>query len=263
MYTFLQVFVIRPFVWLFYGARITGRRNMPRTGSLIVAANHLSTGETVIMPSLLPRRVAFLAKAELFEGNRGPVSKLLAWFLKTIKMVPVDRAGGRDSLNALRHGVAVVENGGAVAMFPEGTRSPDGRMYKGKTGVARLALATGAPVIPIGLLDSEAHKLRIGIDWYVKPRIIVGKPLTFPQYAGRSEDRAAVRYVTDQIMTAIQEITGQEYVDMYASSVKYGGATPEEIEARRKAHPGVGGRVPPTNSELASTSDTKTADQAP
>lgn len=249
MYTFLQVFVVRPFVWLFYGARITGRHNVPRTGSVILAANHLSAAETVIMPALLPRRVAFLAKAELFAGDRGPLSKLMAWFLTSIRMVRLDRAGGRDTLAALRHAVAVVEDGGAVAMFPEGTRSPDGRMYKGKSGVARLALATNAPVVPIGLINTQMRRTRLGIGWFFRPRVIVGSPLHFDEYAGQSEDREVVRYVTDLIMAAIQDLTGQDYVNVYASSVKHGRLTAEELAARSLPRPGAGARVPPVRRE--------------
>lgn len=250
MYTFLQVFVVRPFVWLFYGARIQNRRRVPRTGAVILAANHQSIAETLILPSLLPRRVAFLAKAELFEGKAGPFSKLVAWFMTSIRMVRVDRAGGRDSLAALRYAVELLESGGAVAMFPEGTRSPDGRLYKGKTGIARLALATGAPVIPIGLINTRMRRTRIGLGWFWRPRAIVGSPMTFESYAGRSEDRDAVRYVTDQIMGAIQDITGQDYVDVYASSAKYGRLTPQEVDARARPRPGWAGRIPPTNAQV-------------
>ncbi|WP_051208487.1 lysophospholipid acyltransferase family protein [Propionicicella superfundia] len=244
MYTFIQVFVIRSFAWLFFGARLYGHQNIPRTGPVIIAANHLAAGETVILPSLIHRRVAFLAKAELFAGDRGPVSKLVAWFLRSVKMVPLDRTGGRDTLAALRHAIDVLHEGGAVAMFPEGTRSPDGRLYKGKTGVARLALATGAPVVPIGLVNTPARRTRIGIRWYWRPEARAGEPLRFDRYLGRAEDREVVRYVTDEIMAAIQSLTGQEYVDVYASGVKHGRITPAEADARVLPRPGHGRSAP-------------------
>jgi 1-acyl-sn-glycerol-3-phosphate acyltransferase len=245
VYTFLQVFVIRSFAWLFFHARLHGHRFIPRTGPVIIVANHQAAAETVILPALIHRRVAFLAKAELFAGDRGLVSKIVAWFLRTIKMVPVDRAGGRDNLAALRHAIAVLEQGGAVAAFPEGTRAPDARLYKGKTGVARLALATGAPVVPVGMVNTRARKTRLGFRWIWGFEARAGEPLHFDEYLGRADDRAAVRYVTDEIMAAIQSLSGQEYVDVYASGVKSGRVTAAEADARVLPRPGAGRTPPP------------------
>jgi 1-acyl-sn-glycerol-3-phosphate acyltransferase len=255
LYKFLQEFLVRPFCLLFFGARIEGAHNVPKKGAGIIVANHQSGGETIILPGLIHRKMSFLAKAELFQGGRGFVSELLAWIMPRIDMVPLNRAGGRDTLAALSHAVDNLESGGLMAMFPEGTRSPDARLYKGKTGAARLALATGAPVIPVGLFNTRSRKLPLGLRWYVKPRVVVGEPIRFDEYLGQSEDRAVVRHVTDEIMAAIQQITGQEYVDLYASSVKYGGLTPAEVQARILPRPGAGRAVPPTDAAIEEALD--------
>lgn len=232
-----------------YRARVEGEENIPAAGGVILAGNHISAIDTYVMPALIRRQVTFPAKAELFAGNRGIGSKIVAWFLRSVGQVPLDRSGGRASMDGLGPIQQVLADGGVAGIFPEGTRSPDGKLYKGKTGVARLAIVSGAPVVPVGVIDTEVTSKKLGfIPWASKPLIRFGEPLDFTAYAGRENERAVVRWVTDEIMAAIQRLTGQAYVDAYATSVKYGGMSAEEVARRTIERPG-GGPAP----ELASS----------
>lgn len=238
-----------------YGGRGTGEENIPATGPVILACNHIGAADTFVMPALIRRRVTFPAKAEAFSGKGGPVNKVIAWFLKAIGQVPLDRSGGRASADGLGPILEVLKQGGVAGIFPEGTRSPDGRLYKGKTGMARLALASGAVVIPVGVVDTQFTGKRLGIPWATDPRVTYGEPLDFSDLAWGENDRVALRWVTDEIMAAIQAITGQTYVDAYATSVKYGGMSEEEAQRRIKPRPGGGPRPtqpPPTPGPAAS-----------
>ncbi|MBK8463417.1 MAG: 1-acyl-sn-glycerol-3-phosphate acyltransferase [Nigerium sp.] len=226
-----------------YRGRTEGEENIPATGPVILAGNHVGAADTFVMPALIERRVTFPAKAELFSGKGGVVSKVVAWFLTAVGQVPLDRSGGRASADGLGPVLEVLTAGGAVGVFPEGTRSPDGRMFKGKTGVARLALESGAVVVPVGILDTEFTGKRLGIPWATEPIIRFGKPLDFTAYRDAHHDRATLRWVTDEVMAAVQTLTGQSYVDAYATSVKYGGMPEEEIQRRTKPRPG-GGPAP-------------------
>lgn len=237
-YSFFKYALIRPLVKLYFRGRIEGAENIPATGGVILASNHLSAGDTLITPALIKRRVTFPAKAELFKGDRGLGSKIVAWFLKAIGQVPLDRSGGRASISGLGPILEVLKEGGVVGIYPEGTRSPDGRLYKGKTGVARLALASGAPVVPVGVSGTEFRKGFLGIPNTVNPLVRIGKPLHFAESASDGDDHEAIRRVTDEVMAAIQELTGQTYVNAYGSTVKYGRMSAEEIERRIQPRPG-------------------------
>ncbi|WP_232548557.1 lysophospholipid acyltransferase family protein [Propioniciclava soli] len=227
-----------------YGGRTVGESNVPSTGGVILASNHVSAIDTYVMPALMRRRVTFPAKAELFDGDRGWQSKLVAWFLKAVGQVPLDRSGGRASMDGLGPVVQAVTDGQVAGIFPEGSRSPDGRLYKGKTGVARLAMLTGAPVVPVGVIDTQITGKKLGVvPWASRPVIRFGTPLDFSEYADRADDRALVRWITDEIMAAIQELTGQTYVNAYSTSVKYGGMAPDEVARRTLPRPG-GGPAP-------------------
>ena len=172
------------------------------------------------MPLVVPRRVTFLAKAEYFTG-KGLKGRLVALFFKAIGQVPVDRSGGRASEAALETGLRLLSEGKLLGIYPEGTRSPDGRLYRGRTGVARMALDAGVPVIPVAMIDTEKIQppgkalpkvMRVGIRF--------GAPLDFSRYAGMAGDRFILRSITDEIMYALMDLGGQEYVDMYASRAK-------------------------------------------
>lgn len=227
-----------------YGGRVEGEENIPSTGGVILAGNHVSAADTFVMPALIARRVTFPAKAELFDGSGGPHRAILAWFLRAVGQVPLDRSGGRTALDGLGPILQVLRDGGVAGIYPEGTRSPDGRLYKGKTGVARLALMAGVPVVPVGAVGTEITGKKLGlIPWADRPVIRFGPPLDFSRYAGCENDRAVVRWITDEVMAAIQELTGQVYVDAYGTSVKHGGMSAEEVARRTVPRPG-GGPAP-------------------
>jgi 1-acyl-sn-glycerol-3-phosphate acyltransferase len=244
MYNFFKYLMVRPIVRFLFWATLVGAENVPVTGGALLASNHLAAGDTYITPAMLKRQVTFPAKAELFRGDRGPRSVILAWFMRSIKQVPLDRSGGRVSLAGLEPVLNALHEGRLVGIYPEGTRSPDGRLYKGHTGVARMALASGAPVIPVAVADTARVKGLFGIGWVWKPKVIVGKPIDFSAYTGLHDDRAVLRWVTDEVMAAIQELSGQTYIDAYASSVKRGALTQAASDARILARPGLGATPP-------------------
>jgi len=245
MYNFFKYLLVRPIVRLLFRATLVGAENVPAAGGALLASNHLAAGDTYIPPAMLKRQVTFPAKAELFRGDRGLRSVILAWFMRAIKQVPLDRSGGRVSLAGLEPVLDALHDGRLVGIYPEGTRSPDGRLYKGHTGVARMALASGVPVIPVAVADTARVKGLFGIGWVWKPKVIIGKPIDFSRYAGMHDDRAVLRWVTDEVMAAIQELSGQTYIDAYASSVKRGALSQAESDARILARPGLGATPPP------------------
>jgi 1-acyl-sn-glycerol-3-phosphate acyltransferase len=236
-----------PVVRLVWRPKVTGKDNIPESGPAIVVANHTSAVETFIVPAMIARRLTFPAKAELFAEGGGPGKRLVAWFLAAVGQVPMDRSGGRASAGSMDTVLQVLKNGELLAIFPEGTRSPDGRLYKGKTGVARLVLQARVPVIPVGIRDSLPQRTkRLNIPYYRRTRISIGKPIDFDAYAPAAGDRNVLRYVTDEIMAAVQEQSGQEYVDAYASSVKAAEADGRVLpSAVVVARPGLGRPVPP------------------
>ncbi|HSU10066.1 MAG TPA: lysophospholipid acyltransferase family protein [Pseudonocardia sp.] len=210
-----------PVVRLVWRPKVTGRENIPDSGPAIVVANHTSAVETFIVPAMIPRRLTFPAKAELFAEGGGPAKRVVAWFLEAVGQVPMDRSGGRASAGSMDSVLQVLRSGQLLAIFPEGTRSPDGRLYKGKTGVARMALEAGVPVIPVAAIGT--NKLNpIGSRMW-RPHhvhIRIGEPLDFSRYAGMAGDRFIERSMTDEIMYTLMELSGQTYVDVYAASVK-------------------------------------------
>lgn len=237
LYSLFKNLLFRPVVKYLFRARLVGEENIPATGGVILASNHLGAAETFVMPAMIQRQLTFPAKAELFRGDRGPMSKLIAWFLKNVGQVPLDRSGGRASLDGMRPVLEVLEQGGAVGVYPEGTRSPDGRLYKGKTGVARMALAAGVPVVPVAVKNTAIVK-KLGLPWVDRPVITFGKPLDFSAYAAALDDRATLRWITDEVMNAIMQLSGQQYVDAYGTSVKSGSLNKAEADARVLARPG-------------------------
>lgn len=190
---------------------------MPRRGSAILASNHLSFADHFFGPLPLPRKVQFLAKAEYFTG-RGVKGWLTKAFFRGVGQIPIDRSGGEASEAALQTGLRVLAEGKVLGIYPEGTRSPDGRLYKGRTGVARLALESRSPVVPCAMIGTfellPRGSLRPRLR--TRPGVVFGKPLEFSQYYGRETDRDALREVTDAIMHAIHELSDQEYVGEYA-----------------------------------------------
>lgn len=220
-YRFFKNVIFRPLTRFGFRARIIGAHHVPSSGGAILASNHIAAMDSVVIPAMLPRRVTFPAKAELFVG-KDIGTRIVAWFLKAVGMVPMDRGGGRASATSLQSIASVLADGQVVAIYPEGTRSPDGRLYKGKTGVARMVLNNDVPVIPVGVMGTHRTRGPLGLPWVSRPIVVVGEPLSFSQYAGQGRDTKVQRHVTDEIVHAIQQLTGQTYVDVYASRVKYG-----------------------------------------
>jgi len=201
---------------------VEGLENIPEAGGAILASNHLSFSDSFFLPAVLDRKVTFIAKAEYFTSP-GVKGKLTAAFFKGVGQLPVDRSGARGAGEAaISSGIRVIESGELFGIYPEGTRSPDGRLYRGKPGgLARIALATGAPVIPVAMIDTE----KIQPPGKVMPRLMrpgirIGKPLDFSRYHGMDGDRFILRAVTDQVMYEIMKLSGQEYEDIYATAAK-------------------------------------------
>jgi 1-acyl-sn-glycerol-3-phosphate acyltransferase len=208
---------LTPFLMILFRPKVKGLRNVPATGPLIIASNHLSFSDSIFMPLVVPRKVTFLAKSEYFTSP-GPKGLLKKLTFIALGQVPVDRSGGRRSEAAIITGLQVLSEGKCLGIYPEGTRSPDGRLYKGRTGIARLAIESGAPIIPVAMFNTE----KIQPTGKVIPNIQrVGMTFGDPMYFdGDSTDLAYLREVTDQIMSRIQELSGQVYVDEYAAKAK-------------------------------------------
>lgn len=245
LYWFLKLVFVRPLVRLLFRPWMEGEENVPESGPAVLVSNHISAGDTFVLPAMIKRRLTFPAKAELFDG-KGVKGRFIGAFMRGIGQLPMDRSGGRASATSMGGVLGVVEQGDLLGIYPEGTRSPDGRLYKGKTGVARLVLAAGVPVIPVGMINTEFVPSRIpGIKTIRRPGIRIGKPLDFTDYAGAGNNRNVLRYVTDEIMNAVMELTGQEYVDAYGSSVKEAIEQGKDFPVRVLPRPGDGMAPPP------------------
>ncbi|MZE72477.1 1-acyl-sn-glycerol-3-phosphate acyltransferase [Streptomyces sp. SID5789] len=201
---------------------VEGLEHIPADGPAILASNHLSFSDSFFLPAVLDRKVTFIAKAEYFN-TPGVKGRLTAAFFKGVGQLPVDRSGVRGAGEAaIRSGIEVLERGELFGIYPEGTRSPDGRLYRGKPGgLARVALATGAPVIPVAMIDTEKIQPPGQVmPKLMRPGIRIGRPLDFSRYQGMEHDRFVLRAVTDEVMYEIMKLSGQEYVDVYATAMK-------------------------------------------
>ncbi|MFH9422751.1 lysophospholipid acyltransferase family protein [Streptomyces sp. NPDC017529] len=221
---------------------VEGLENIPATGPAILASNHLSFSDSFFLPAVLDRKVTFIAKAEYFTSP-GVKGKLTAAFFKGVGQLPVDRSGARGAGEAaIKSGIEVLERGELFGIYPEGTRSPDGRLYRGKPGgLARVALATGAPVIPVAMIDTEKVQPPGKVmPKMIRPGIRIGKPLDFSRYHGMEGDRFILRSVTDEVMYEIMKLSGQEYVDIYATAAKrqIAEAAKKKAEAEKAAKAG-------------------------
>jgi len=220
LYWLLKYVVLGPVLRLVFWPQVEGRGNVPDHGPVIIASNHLSFCDSIFMPLMVRRRVVFVAKAEYFTG-RGLKGWLTKLFFVGTGTIPVDRAGGRGAQAAIETGLRILRDGKIFGIYPEGTRSPDGRLYRGKTGVARLALDSGAPVVPVVMLNSdEIQPTGKIIPRLRRPKIRFGRALDFSRYQGMAGDRFIERAVTDEIMYELMELSGREYVDLYAQKVK-------------------------------------------
>jgi 1-acyl-sn-glycerol-3-phosphate acyltransferase len=228
--------IIGPILRLVFRPWAEGTECVPRTGPAILASNHLSFSDHFFAPLPLPRKVVFLAKAEYFTGRgiKGLFSKA---FFSGIGQIPVDRSGGMASERALATGLRVLAGGHLLGIYPEGTRTPDGRLFRGKTGVARLALQARVPVVPCAMIGGFEFQPpgKITPKLQIRPGVRFGKALDFSRYYGMEKDHRVLRAVTDEIIYEIMKLSGQEYVDEYAQDHKS-----RAQQARRKKEPAGG-----------------------
>ncbi|MES9524212.1 lysophospholipid acyltransferase family protein [Streptomyces capoamus] len=212
--------VLGPIMRLMFRPRVEGAENIPGDGPVILAGNHLTFIDSIVLPVVTKRQVCFIGKDEYVTG-KGLKGRLMAWFFTGVGMIPVDRDGASGGVAALMTGRRILEEGRMFGIYPEGTRSPDGRLYRGRTGIARLTLMTGAPVVPFAMIGTD--KLQPGGRGIPRPgRVTVrfGEPMEFSRYEGMDRDRYVLRAVTDSVMAEVMRLSGQEYVDMYATKAK-------------------------------------------
>ncbi len=219
-YWFLKYVLVGPWLRILFRPWVEGLENVPEEGPAIFASNHLSFSDSFFLPLVVPRHITFLAKSDYFTGSgiKGWFTKL---FFSGVGQVPVDRSGGRASEAALRTATRILGEGKLLGIYPEGTRSPNGTLYRGKTGVARMAMEAQVPILPVAMINTY----EIQPPGQVLPRIKrvgvrIGPPLTFDRYEGLENDRFVLRSVTDEVMYELMTLSGQEYVDMYATRAK-------------------------------------------
>jgi 1-acyl-sn-glycerol-3-phosphate acyltransferase len=204
--------ILTPIFRFFWRVRVEGLEHVPSSGAAILAGNHLAVFDSFFLPLVIKRRLTFVAKAEYFEDPK------TAWFFRAVGQIPVKRGGGPASQRALESAAEVLQDGQLFGIYPEGTRSPDGRLYKGHTGVARLALQNRVPVLAVACIGTrETQPIGVPIPRVFMPITIkISKPLDFSRYYDRADDPLVLRQVTDEIMFELRELSGQEYVNQYA-----------------------------------------------
>ena len=204
--------VLSPVLRFFYRVRVEGREHVPRSGGAILASNHVSFSDSIFLPLVLRRRVTFVAKAEYFDDPK------TAWIFRALGQIPIRRGGGSASQGALDAASEVLQAGRLFGIYPEGTRSPDGRLYRGRTGVARLALSNRVPVIAVAMIGTrEAQPIgQIRPNPFRPVTVRFSRPLDFSRYEDRAKEPRVLRQITDEIMFELQALSGQEYVDHYA-----------------------------------------------
>ena len=219
-YWFLKFLSLGPLLRVIFRPWAEGLENVPKQGGVILACNHLSYSDWLFMPLVLSRRVTFVAKAEYFEGT-GLKGWLQKNFFSGAGQVPIDRTSGSAAAGAIKTQLRLLSEGQVCGIFPEGTRSHDGKLYRGRTGVARLALESGVPVIPVAVIGTDviAPPGKI-FGKIVRPGVKFGAPLDFSRYEGMEDDRYILRAITDEIMYEMMRLSGQEYVDLYAQDAK-------------------------------------------
>ena len=224
IYWLLKLFLVGPYVRSTFRPWVTGAENIPATGAAILASNHMSVVDSVFLPIVIKRRVTFLAKSDYFTGT-GVKGFAVRSFMNGIGQISIDRSGGKASEASLQTGLGVLRRGAVLGIYPEGTRSPTGKLYRGRTGVARMILEGHAPVVPIAMVDTD-KLMPIGkrIPKVRRFGIVIGEPLDFSRFEGMESDRFILRSITDEIMVAIERLSGQEYVDTYASTLRQAAA---------------------------------------
>lgn len=220
LYWFLKYIVVGPWLLILFRPWVEGAENIPDKGAAILASNHLSFSDSFFLPMVVPRPITFLAKSDYFTGP-GLKGFLTKAFFAGVGQVPVDRSGGRASEAAMRTGLRILGTGSLLGIYPEGTRSPNGTLYRGKTGVARMSMEAEVPIIPVAMINTyeiqPPGQLRPSLR---RVGVRIGKPLDFSRYEGLENDRFVLRSVTDEVMYELMTLSGQEYVDMYATRAK-------------------------------------------
>ncbi|WP_166983486.1 lysophospholipid acyltransferase family protein [Paramicrobacterium fandaimingii] len=219
-YWIMKNVIVGPLVTAIFRPWVVGAENVPAHGPAIIASNHLSVIDSIFLPLYLNRRISFLAKSDYFTG-KGIKGWATRAFMTATGQIPIDRSGGKASEASLNTGLAVLGRGELLGIYPEGTRSPDARMYRGRTGVARMVLEARVPIIPVVMVNTE-HIMPIGtrLPHIKRPGLIFGEPLDFSRFEGLEGDRFILRSVTDELMYELQRLSQQKYVDVYATSVK-------------------------------------------
>lgn len=219
-YFIIKNFILGPILQILFRPWVKGSKNVPNSGGAILASNHLSFSDSIFLPLKVRRPVTFLAKSDYFTG-KGVKGALIRWFFKATGQLPIDRSGGKASEDSLNTGLGVLERGLLLGIYPEGTRSPDAKLYRGRTGIARMVLEAKVPVVPVAMIDTE--KVQPIGSKYPKIRrvgVVIGEPMDFSRFAGMEGERAVLRAVTDLIVYNIMQLSNQEYEDVYASTVK-------------------------------------------
>ena len=219
-YFFLKNFVLGPILRLLFRPWSRGTEHLPKSGGAILASNHLSFVDSIFLPLKVRRPVTFLAKSEYFNG-KGIKGALIRWFFISTGQIPIDRSGGKASEDSLNTGLGVLERGLLLGIYPEGTRSPNSEMHRGRTGIARMALEAGVPVIPVAMIDTDkVQPLGAKYPKIHRVGVVIGEPIDLSRFAGMEGERAVLRSVTDQIVYNIHRLSNQKYEDVYASTVK-------------------------------------------
>ena len=219
-YLILKNIVLGPILNILFRPWVRGSENVPRNGGAVLASNHLSFVDSIFLPLKVKRPVTFLAKSDYFTG-KGVKGALIRWFFKSTGQLPIDRSGGKASEDSLNTGLGVLERQLLLGIYPEGTRSPDGKLYRGRTGIARMILEAQVPVVPVAMIDTDKVQ-PLGAKYPKIHRVGVkfGQELDFSRFAGMEGERVVLRAVTDQIIYRIKELSGQRYQDVYASTIR-------------------------------------------
>lgn len=231
-YWLFKYVLLGPLLALIGRPKVEGLENIPEHGAAILASNHLAVMDSFYLPLVVRRRITFLAKSEYFTGT-GVKGWFTRWFYTAVGQVPIDRTDSDAAQAALTTAQRILKDGKLLGIYPEGTRSPDGRLYKGKTGLARLALHTGVPVIPVAMIGTNVVNPP-GTKMLRPGRVTVrfGKPMDFSRFDGMADNRFIERAVTDEVIYELMGLSGQEYVDIYAANLKNGAAQQDGATAQ-------------------------------
>jgi 1-acyl-sn-glycerol-3-phosphate acyltransferase len=219
-YLIIKNFILGPILNILFRPWIRGGENIPKRGAAILASNHLSFVDSIFLPLKVRRPVTFLAKSDYFTG-KGIKGALVRWFFKSTGQLPIDRSGGKASEDSLNTGLGVLERKLLLGIYPEGTRSPDSKLYRGRTGIARMVLEARVPVVPVAMIDTDkVQPLGSKYPRIHRVGVRVGEQLDFSRFAGMEGERVVLRAVTDQIVYQIKQLSDQEYKDVYASTIR-------------------------------------------